>query len=68
MRASRAYYVRHHTTTDMSPERIHALGLAEVDRIEAQLSAVQKTVGFSGTLHDFFVHVREDPTQHFERP
>jgi uncharacterized protein (DUF885 family) len=63
-----AYYVRHHTTTDMSPERIHALGLAEVDRIEAQLAAVQKTVGFSGPLHDFFVHVREDPTQHFERP
>jgi uncharacterized protein (DUF885 family) len=63
-----AYYVRHHTTTDMSPERIHALGLVEVDRIEAQLAAVQKTVGFSGTLHDFFVHVREDPAQHFERP
>jgi uncharacterized protein (DUF885 family) len=63
-----AYYVRYHTTTDLSPAGIHALGLSEVDRITAQLAAVQKTVGFKGTLHDFFVHVREDPAQHFERP
>ncbi|HEY0342206.1 MAG TPA: DUF885 domain-containing protein, partial [Steroidobacteraceae bacterium] len=63
-----AYYVRYHTTTDLGPARIHALGLSEVERITAQLAAVQKSVGFKGTLHDFFAHVREDPAQHFGRP
>ncbi|MDB6041610.1 MAG: hypothetical protein JWM63_161 [Gammaproteobacteria bacterium] len=63
-----SYYVRYHTTTDMSPAQIHALGLAEVRRITAQLTAVQKTVHFKGTLHDFLAHVRNDPQQHFERP
>ena len=63
-----SYFVRYHTTTDMSPAQIHALGLAEVRRITAQLRAVQKTVHFNGTLHEFLAHVREDPQQHFASP
>ena len=63
-----AYYVRHHTTTDMTPQQIHALGLKEVDGISAQLAAIQQSVHFKGTLHDFLAHVREDPAQHFSRP
>jgi uncharacterized protein (DUF885 family) len=63
-----AYYVRYHTTTDMSPAQIHARGLAEVRLITAQLTAVQKAVHFKGTLHEFLAHVREDPEQHFQRP
>jgi uncharacterized protein (DUF885 family) len=63
-----SYYVRYHTTTDMSPVQIHALGLAEVRRITTQLESVQKAVHFNGSLHDFLVYVRQDPNQHFERP
>lgn len=63
-----SYYVRYHTTTDMTPVRIHALGLREVQRITTQLEAVQKTVHFKGTLRQFFDHVREDPAQHFAHP
>ena len=63
-----SYYVRYHTTTDMTPAQIHALGLQEVQRLTMQLEAVQKTVHFAGTLRQFLDHVRQDPAQHFERP
>lgn len=43
-----AYYawaVRHHTTTDLTPEQVHQLGLAEVARIEAEMDAILKSQG-----------------------
>jgi uncharacterized protein (DUF885 family) len=67
-RALYAYYVRYHTTTDMTAAQIHDLGLAEVRRITAQLAAVQESVHFKGTLQEFLAHVREDPDQHFTHP
>lgn len=58
-----AHLVRHHTTTDLTPERIHAIGLAEVDRLMAELAGVQRTVGFQGSLAEFIAHVQADPAQ-----
>jgi uncharacterized protein (DUF885 family) len=63
-----SYYVRYHTTTDLTPAQIHALGVSEVQRITAQLAAVQESVHFKGTLHEFLTHVRDDPSRHFSRP
>ena len=60
-----AYDVRYHTTTTLSPAEIHALGLREVARIEAQLEEVKSASGFAGSLTDFFVHVRDDSAQKF---
>jgi uncharacterized protein (DUF885 family) len=60
----RAYYAnraRYHTTTALTPERIHEIGLAEVARNRAEMLAVVKEVGFNGTLQQFFVHLRTDP-------
>ena len=48
------------TTTDMTAEEIHALGLAEVDRLQAEMRGVMAEVEFDGSLADFFVHLRED--------
>ena len=62
------YYVKYHTTTDMTPKEIHELGLAQVREISSRLAAVEKAVGFKGSLPKFFAHVREDPQQHFGRP
>jgi uncharacterized protein (DUF885 family) len=59
------YDVRYHTTTHLSAAQIHATGLAEVSRIEAELAKVQATVGFEGTLQEFFASVRADRTRKF---
>lgn len=63
-----SYYVRYHTTTEMSAAQIHEVGLAEVQHLTAQLAAVQEAVHFKGTVHEFLAHVREDPEQHFTHP
>ncbi|HMB72617.1 MAG TPA: DUF885 domain-containing protein, partial [Gammaproteobacteria bacterium] len=49
------------TTTDMTAEEIHALGLSEVARIHGEMEALKDSVEFDGTLQEFFTFVREDP-------
>ena len=51
-------YVKQWTTTNMSPEEIHELGLSEVARIKTEMEKVKTQVGFKGTLIEFFEHVR----------
>jgi uncharacterized protein (DUF885 family) len=55
------YLARYHTTTDLTPQDIHDLGLKEVARIRAAMEATKKQVGFAGTLAEFFAHLRTDP-------
>ncbi|NDG84145.1 MAG: DUF885 domain-containing protein [Proteobacteria bacterium] len=58
------YYLalaRNHTTTTLTPDEIHALGLKEVARIRGELEAVKKELGFKGKLTDFFKSLRTDP-------
>jgi len=50
-----------YTTTTMTAEQIHAVGLAEVARIEGEMRAIMQQVGFKGSLPDFFEAVRKDP-------
>ncbi len=49
------------TTTRMSPDEIHELGLREVARIEGEMNAVREQVGFEGDLRAFFRFLKEDP-------
>ncbi len=56
-----ALQARRHTTTSMSAEAIHALGLSEVARIRSGMEQVMREVGFKGDLAAFFQHVQEDP-------
>ena len=49
------------TTTDMTAEEIHDLGLAEMDRIHGEMREIMKTVGFEGSLKEFFEFMRTDP-------
>lgn len=53
-----ANYVKQWTTTEMTPEQIHELGLKEVARINAEMEKVKTQVGFKGTLLEFFEEVR----------
>jgi len=56
-----AYRVAESTTTDLTPDQIHRIGLAEVDRLQAEMEKVKEQVGFKGTLKEFFEHIRTDP-------
>jgi uncharacterized protein (DUF885 family) len=55
------YRVAVSTTTDMTPEQIHQIGLDEVKRLHAEMEKVKADVGYTGTLKDFFEHIRTDP-------
>ena len=60
----RAYYdflAAQFTTTDLSAEQIHQIGLKEVARIRAEMETIKAEVGFKGTLAQFFDHLRSDP-------
>jgi len=48
------------TTTDMSADAIHELGLSEVDRIHTEMREIMKKVKFDGTLQEFFEFTRTD--------
>jgi len=56
-----AYNVKQRTTTDLTPEQIHAIGLAEVKRIRAEMETVIKSSGFKGSFAAFLVFLRTDP-------
>lgn len=60
-----AYFVRRHTTTDLTPAEIHALGLREVARIRAEMDQVMRQTGFQGTRAEFFKYLRTDPRFHY---
>jgi uncharacterized protein (DUF885 family) len=49
------------TTTDMTADDIHKLGLSEVARITNGMEAVRQQTGFKGTLAEFFTFLRDDP-------
>jgi uncharacterized protein (DUF885 family) len=53
------------TTTAMTSDEIHALGLSEVARIRAEMEAVKTGVQFKGTLQEFFAFMRTDRQFYF---
>ena len=57
-----------HTTTRLTADEIHALGLSEVARIRGEMEAVRTELKFDGDLHALFAHVRTDRSFYFTRP
>jgi len=58
----RAYYnerLANQTTTTLTADEIHAIGLAEVARLRAEMLAIKDEVGFRGDLPDFFAELRD---------
>ena len=62
------YMVRLRTTTDMTPEEIHEIGLNEVARIHGEMHSVIEEVGFEGDLKEFFEYMNTDPQFFFDEP
>lgn len=56
-----AHHVRSETTTNLTPDEIHEIGLAEVARIKGEMEKIVFEVRFEGTLEEFFVHINTDP-------
>ena len=60
----KAYYdflAADYTTTALTADEIHAIGLKEVARIRAEMEKIKAEVGFRGSLGEFFAFMRTDP-------
>jgi len=67
----RAYYqykIREYTTTNLTTEEIHAIGVKEVDRISAEMNEVLKKTGFKGDMPAFLHFLRTDPQFYAKTP
>ena len=54
------YRLKVSTTTDLTADEIHEIGLQEVERLQGEMEAVKEEFGFDGTLQEFFVYLREN--------
>jgi len=63
-----AHRVKSSTTTSLSPDAIHQMGLKEVARILAEMNAVRRDVKFEGDLKAFFKHLQDDPRYYYSKP
>ena len=54
------YRLKVSTTTDLTADEIHEIGLEEVERLQGEMEAVKEEFGFNGTLQEFFVYLREN--------
>lgn len=59
---------QHFTTTDLTPDEIHEIGLREVARIRREMETVIDTVGFEGDIAAFNAFLRTDPQFYYETP
>jgi len=55
------FLIEQQTTLRLSADALHKKGLAEVARIQDTMRDIQRQIGVSGTLHEFFDRVRTDP-------
>jgi len=59
---------RQFTTTQMSPDEIHRIGLDEVARIRGEMQKIIDSLDFGGSFQDFLVFLRTDPQFYFDNP
>ncbi|MBN8481499.1 MAG: DUF885 family protein [Xanthomonadales bacterium] len=67
----KAYYrqqIREYTTLDLGAEQIHAIGLEQVARIQAEMLETMKKAGFGGTFAEFLAFLRSDPQFYAKTP
>ena len=63
-----AFFARKFTTTRMTPQEIHGIGLREVKRIRGEMQAIVQKIGFKGSLQGFFKFLRNDPQFYCKSP
>ncbi len=60
--------IAYHTTTTLTAGEIHAIGLAEVKRIRAEMDKIIAAVGFTGNFQEFAHYLRTDPKFFYTDP
>jgi uncharacterized protein (DUF885 family) len=60
--------VRWFTTTDLTPDQIHEIGLEEVARIRGEMQKIIERVGFKGSFAEFLTFLRTDPQFRYTEP
>jgi uncharacterized protein (DUF885 family) len=60
-----AWLIKTHTTTNLTAQEIHDIGLAEVKRIHGEMERVKALTGFKGSMEEFFTYLRTDPKFYF---
>src|SRR5260370_32311201 len=66
--AAYAFHVRWQTTTNLTPQQIHEIGVSEVKRIRAEMEKLIASTSFKGSFHDFTEFLRTDPRFYFYEP
>ena len=56
-----SHLIRRHTTTGLSSDQVHQLGLEEVARIRTEMDSVMREAGFRGTMPEFLQYLRTEP-------
>lgn len=59
---------RQFTTTTLTPDEIHQIGLSEVARIRKEMEAIQRQVKFEGSFAQFLTHLRTDKRYYYDSP
>ena len=54
-----AHQLKWITTTDLTADQVHQLGLDEVARLRAEMELIKASVGFTGSLQEFFAYIRD---------
>ncbi|MFB3064250.1 MAG: DUF885 family protein, partial [Gammaproteobacteria bacterium] len=62
------FRVEHYTTTSLSVDEIHKIGLREVARIRAEMMEIIENLNFSGSFDDFLEFLRTDPQFYYDDP
>jgi len=62
------FHAHRYTTTQMTPDDIHRLGLNEVRRIRDEMQMIIDEVDFDGGFQDFLVFLRSDPQFYYDNP
>jgi uncharacterized protein (DUF885 family) len=63
-----AYEIRQYTTTSLTAEQVHEIGLKEVARIRAEMEKIREQTGFKGSREEFFNYLRTDPRFFYKSP
>ncbi len=62
------FLARRFTTTELTPEQIHQIGLDEVARIRSEMESLIDEIGFDGDLNAFNEFLRTDPQFYYDSP